>query len=558
MGIKYFYTWIKNNFKDSIFNEIKEPIDVLAIDMNGLFHSSVAKLYKNTYNKNYIINYNQIPKNNLNLFKEICNKIEQIKNTIKPKKKLLLCVDGVAGLGKINLQRQRRFKNSFENDSVFDLNNFTPGTKLMDFLTKYIDWYIRNMITFNPDWQNLEIIFSNEKVQGEGEHKIIQFIKKNIIPSDNICIYGSDADIILLSLISSHQQIYIYRTNKNDYIEYVNIKLLKIKLLEFLKWEQEFLNVDEPVFNSSNTIYDFVFLTFLLGNDFLPSINSLNIYDGCLDSIINIYKENSKKKGNLINKTTTGNLYINPSSLAHFFELLSKQEINFIEEKYNSQKSFFPDPLIIKNMSLQDDKFIINYDLYKTEYYKNKFDSVNFNLDDIIKNYLDGMLWTLIYYDRGIPDWTWFYSYYYAPLLTDFSNYLVNKYKHPRFKLNDIITPYLQLLLILPPSSAQLVPEPLSTLINPSSVLGKYYPKNIEIDLTGKDKEWEGIIKLPTIQLNDFKTHYDLLVNNIQAIEQKRNINGKNFIYKYDLSKTNVFTSFYGSIPNCPISITNF
>ena len=201
MGIKYFYTWIKNNFKDSIVNEIKEPIDVLAIDMNGLFHSSVAKLYKNNGNKNYIINYNQIPKNNLNLFKEICNKIEQIKNNIKPKKKLLLCVDGVAGLGKINLQRQRRFKNSFENDSVFDINNFTPGTKLMDFLTKYIDWYIRNMITFNPEWQNIEIIFSNEKVQGEGEHKIIQFIKKNILPSDNICIYGSDADIILLSLM---------------------------------------------------------------------------------------------------------------------------------------------------------------------------------------------------------------------------------------------------------------------------------------------------------------------------------------------------------------------
>ena len=41
----------------------------------------------------------------------------------------------------------------------------------MDHFSKYIDWYIRKQISENPLWKNLEIIFSNEKVAGEGEQK---------------------------------------------------------------------------------------------------------------------------------------------------------------------------------------------------------------------------------------------------------------------------------------------------------------------------------------------------------------------------------------------------
>ena len=46
----------------------------------------------------------------------------------------------------------------------------------MDHLGKYLEWYIRTMISTSPDWQYLEVIFSNEKVPGEGEHKNIKII----------------------------------------------------------------------------------------------------------------------------------------------------------------------------------------------------------------------------------------------------------------------------------------------------------------------------------------------------------------------------------------------
>ena len=47
----------------------------------------------------------------------------------------------------------------------------------------------------------LQANFSNEKVPGEGEHKIIDYIRKNN-PYDSYCIYGADADLFMLSLSS--------------------------------------------------------------------------------------------------------------------------------------------------------------------------------------------------------------------------------------------------------------------------------------------------------------------------------------------------------------------
>ena len=39
------------------------------------------------------------------------------------------------------------------------------------FLSKYIDWYIRKRISEDQYWQSIEVVFSNEKSPGEGEHK---------------------------------------------------------------------------------------------------------------------------------------------------------------------------------------------------------------------------------------------------------------------------------------------------------------------------------------------------------------------------------------------------
>ena len=47
----------------------------------------------------------------------------------------------------------------------------------MDYLSKYIDWYIRKRINEDDEWRKVQVVFSNEKAPGEGEHKIINYIR---------------------------------------------------------------------------------------------------------------------------------------------------------------------------------------------------------------------------------------------------------------------------------------------------------------------------------------------------------------------------------------------
>jgi 5'-3' exonuclease len=44
-------------------------------------------------------------------------------------------------------------------------------------------------------------------------------------------------------------------------------------------------------FNIERIIDDFVFFCFFIGNDFLPSLSSLDIAEGSLDSLIDFYKQ---------------------------------------------------------------------------------------------------------------------------------------------------------------------------------------------------------------------------------------------------------------------------
>ena len=60
----------------------------------------------------------------------------------------------------------------------------------------------------DPFYQRLIIIFSDANIAGEGEHKIMNFIRyqraqKGYNPNLRHCLYGMDADLIMLALVST-------------------------------------------------------------------------------------------------------------------------------------------------------------------------------------------------------------------------------------------------------------------------------------------------------------------------------------------------------------------
>ena len=166
-----------------------------------------------------------------------------------------------------------------------------------------------NSKTINKEFKNKgkkynvkNIIISCSDEKGEGEHKIFTHLNSNLT-TDNIIINGLDADLIILSLISGINNIYLMRENNNSNnsnnnknnsnIIYVSIDTLKQALLDELR--PKWVNLD-----TNEIIESYCVMCSILGNDFIPHILNLNIKSGGLDKLISVTELSIKNNGSLV------------------------------------------------------------------------------------------------------------------------------------------------------------------------------------------------------------------------------------------------------------------
>lgn len=566
MGIYHFFGWFKNQFSGSIkklsssenFESIDIRIDNLMIDMNGIFHNSAQKIYQyGNFKPNERLlqkNPSHIIFNNMTqrkVYEDICKSIEELLLTVQPKKRLILCVDGSAPYAKQIQQKRRRFKSAHEreeDDQRFDSNQITPGTKFMDYLSKYIDWYIRKRMSEDSIWKNIEVIFSNEKTPGEGEAKCISYIRKYGNIDETYCIHGADADLIMLSLGTHYPNFYILRDDTFDHNNkyfVINIANTAMKLSEIMRWNSKNFTYDEK-----NAIDDFVFLCFMVGNDFLPHVPSLEIIESGIDIILSIYRDVGTIHGHLV-KEQNNIIYFDKDALIAFFEVLSSYEKPILEKKLKNRRLYFPDEILESCATITRENINIDINKYHEEYFKKYFDSAN--IKDICNDYLDGLYWVINYYKKGVPDWRWYYRYDYAPTGNILIKY-ISTFNFPKYQKTTPLLPFQQLLSVLPPKSAKLLPNPLQDLIlNDDSPIKDYYPDDFEVDLSGKKNEWQGIVRLPISDPELIIKVYSDYHKLIDLRETKRNIFGKSFIYKYDKQCNETFNSYYGIIVCCKV-----
>ena len=101
-----------------------------------------------------------------------------------------------------------------EDKENFKGNSISPGTEFLYTLCTRLRAYV--LAKMDHDWKHLNVVFSDCTVPGEGEQKIMEFlracIKKNYFPKETThCIYSPDADFFLLSLSSRLKNISIIR-----------------------------------------------------------------------------------------------------------------------------------------------------------------------------------------------------------------------------------------------------------------------------------------------------------------------------------------------------------
>lgn len=65
--------------------------------------------------------------------------------------------------------------------------------------------FIKTKIMSNKMWQGCRIILSGHETPGEGEHKIMEYVRylkaqPGFNPNTRHCLYGLDADLVMLGL----------------------------------------------------------------------------------------------------------------------------------------------------------------------------------------------------------------------------------------------------------------------------------------------------------------------------------------------------------------------
>jgi 5'-3' exonuclease len=390
--------------------------------------------------------------------------------------------------------------------------------------------------------RNKKIYFSSASTPGEGEHKLLQHIKK---ANNNYkyVVYGLDADLIFLSLTIDSNSIFLLResqelkSNNSSKLSYICIDTLKQCIVNEVKTNlyDEFI---ERKFENDRIIKDFIFICYFLGNDFLPHIPSIDIscFDKSningLDLLVQAYcntYDNLESYLVCVDEDVSYNLEF----MQMFLEYLALFEEDFFSKLFQSKKYYkklqSSDSYENEKFKIENLNFKIENDInlgmdenssYKFRYYK-KYYNADVNQNETVKQacykYIEGLIWVAKYYFNDCSSWEWYYPFDHAPFISDladsFKRFNINGIN---FKLGKPLNQLEQLLCILPPQSSYLIPKDKKWLMNSvKSPLIHLYPIKFDIDLLYKDKYWQGIPILPNLELNLVKEVCKNFNNNI-------------------------------------------
>uniref|UniRef100_A0A182W3A0 5'-3' exoribonuclease 1 n=1 Tax=Anopheles minimus TaxID=112268 RepID=A0A182W3A0_9DIPT len=612
MGVPKFFRYMSERYPclSELLRENQVPeFDNLYLDMNGIIHNCS---HPNDADINFRIHEEGI-------FEAIFHYVEFLFKLIRPQKVFFIAVDGVAPRAKMNQQRGRRFRSALEaqellerakangdpipSDSPFDSNCITPGTPFMVRLQNALEHFIQVKIANDRLWKACTVILSGHETPGEGEHKIMEYIRHakaqpGFNPNLRHCLYGLDADLIMLGLCTHERYFSLLREEvkfgKNDKKETVlkdiRFYLLHLTLLsEYL--ELEFASIRDRLrfpFDINKLIDDWVLMGYLVGNDFIPHVPHLHINENALPILYSAYKDVLPEmdgyinEGGILNLPRLQLLMRRLADIDRQMFLDRYTDLKYLEEKcgkdnleafdvnadeiiassgmdqdlvalimssemLNSDEEDNEIPVTLDDIENDPELFEKEFQSYKRNYYMTKMGYADFNEEvraEQTECYIRALQWTLHYYYRGVASWSWHYPHHYAPFISDVDNFADLKLE---FEMARPFLPFQQLLSVLPAASRQHLPPAYHELMtDPQSSVYDFYPAEFRTDLNGKQQSWEAVVLIPFIdekRLLKAMAPCDMFLTDE---EKQRNVHGPMLKYQYDASQRAPLEAKYG------------
>ena len=343
MGIPSYFVRVVKEIKHLLkpISSLGKPVHNLYMDCNGIIYDAVRvhdiSDFKSTSACTKQDAYESA------ILQHVCDKISEYVAQVKPINRVFLTFDGVAPVAKMNQQRERRYRTWFtsemekqftavapattatkpvsivESEENWSTACITPGTAFMNKLHVRMSEYVANKKRESSCSATISyplFMLSSSKEPGEGEHKIFEFIRANPdTHRDQVTlVYGLDADLIMLALNHLHisNEIYLYRETP-EFIQsvdsqlkpneqyYVDIPYMSDCIARYMTSaataSKSNTNPKNPPINTSpicpivkkHLVYDYIFMFFFMGNDFMPHFPSMNIRTTGPDTVMNAY-----------------------------------------------------------------------------------------------------------------------------------------------------------------------------------------------------------------------------------------------------------------------------
>ena len=387
MGIPSYFSNIVKRHKAIIKKLSGLPrIDNLYMDTNGLIYDAVRVVGSNRGMSN--------DEYETRIIETVCNKIDEYLAIFQPSSRVFIAFDGVAPVAKLNQQRERRYKSWFttvveqtitQKNALIDptaaateagqhkawnTSAITPGTLFMKKLNTRMSDYCQ--MKARVIGNTVIYIYSGSDSPGEGEHKIFEYIRadERYNRDTTTLIYGLDADLIMLCLNHLHisQNIYLYRdtpefiqsldstlsSTEHYYLDIPEFACSLEAIMHEAKYTTASLEDKTPYVSDTTTVAsdgggsgavqtphritpeviaaidDYILMTFMLGNDFMPHFPSLNLRTNGMTVLLQTYANMFKSSNDcLVSRSSLGGQpTIVWKNMRAFIALLAETEHN--------------------------------------------------------------------------------------------------------------------------------------------------------------------------------------------------------------------------------------